>query len=744
MTALLCVVAVELSYGQFEEKENKSDTLRTSYLEEVVVSANKNPELRRYVAQQIKIITPATIFNLNAQSTADLLSNTGVVAMQKSQQGGGSPIIRGFEASRVLLVVDGVRMNNLIYRAGHLQNVITLDNNILDRAEVLFGPSSTVYGSDALGGAIVFFTREPKLLQNKSRVSGNAFIRGGTANQERTFHGEINLSGKKIGAVTSFNLSQFGDLRMGERINSSYGKSFGLRSQYVKRADDGQSDVLIDSENPLIQKGSAYGQADLIQKILFKPSTRVDHLLNIQYSTSTEVPRYDRLTDPGSGNTGLKFAEWYYGPQNRLLTSYRLRVNELGKLADQLTLTASYQNVEESRHQRRFGSTTLQHRIENVDVASLTVDFQKKFSWADLRYGIDTQFNGLKSTAYQENVLTDVRSPLDTRYPGGDNRMNFLASYFTHTLKLKNNITLNDGARIGVSTLFAEFTDKTFFPFPFKNVEQKNLIGSTHLGLIYTPDSWKFSINAGTGFRSPNLDDLAKVFESVAGNPNSIGLLIVPNPDLKPEKTLNLDFSVMKFISTHTRIEATTFVTRMVDAIATTPFTLNGNSQVIFNEFPAAVYANQNLNRARLSGVTLQWRTQLNANWDATASWNYTKGVILGKNGEEAPLDHIAPAFGRVGIQYVKNKVRSELFSNFSAWKRLDQYSSSGEDNLQYATPEGVPSWYTINWRFSWETSDWLTVQFGVDNLLDLQYRTFASGINAPGRNLFLTLRTKF
>ena len=211
LTTLLFVVSMALVHGQFEEKENKIDTLRTSYLEEVVVSANKNPELRRYVAQQIKIITPATILNLNAQNTADLLSNTGVVAMQKSQQGGGSPIIRGFEASRVLLVVDGVRMNNLIYRAGHLQNVITLDNNILDRAEVLFGPSSTVYGSDALGGAVVFFTREPQLQQGEKRISGDAFIRGSTANRERTFHGEVNYSGKRLGTVTSFNVSDFGD-----------------------------------------------------------------------------------------------------------------------------------------------------------------------------------------------------------------------------------------------------------------------------------------------------------------------------------------------------------------------------------------------------------------------------------------------------------------------------------------------------------------------------------------------------
>ncbi|MFM9074508.1 MAG: TonB-dependent receptor plug domain-containing protein, partial [Bacteroidota bacterium] len=182
ITAFLAVNIIHCAMAQYQEKEHEHDTLRTRYLDEVVIAVNKNPELRRYVAQQVKIITPSTIAGLNAQSTADLLSNTGVVAMQKSQQGGGSPILRGFEASRVLLVVDGIRMNNLIYRAGHLQNVISVDNNSLDRAEILFGPSSTVYGSDALGGAIHFFTRDPKLRGSGGVVSGSSFLRLGTVN----------------------------------------------------------------------------------------------------------------------------------------------------------------------------------------------------------------------------------------------------------------------------------------------------------------------------------------------------------------------------------------------------------------------------------------------------------------------------------------------------------------------------------------------------------------------------------
>ena len=126
----------------------------TQYLDDVVISASKFREKRENVAYQIQSVDIKQIKNANASTTADLLTVTQGVTIQKSQLGGGSPIIRGFEANRVLLVVDGVRMNNAIYRSGHVQNSITVDPNALEIVEVVFGPSSTIYGSDALGGVV--------------------------------------------------------------------------------------------------------------------------------------------------------------------------------------------------------------------------------------------------------------------------------------------------------------------------------------------------------------------------------------------------------------------------------------------------------------------------------------------------------------------------------------------------------------------------------------------------------------
>ncbi|NJN42866.1 MAG: TonB-dependent receptor plug domain-containing protein, partial [Flammeovirgaceae bacterium] len=233
LTCLLCSISYLVSSQ--DTKTQPVDTLLIpKFLDEIVISANKIPEPRRNVAQQILVMSEPVIKNMNAQTTAELIANSGTVAMQKSQQGGGSPMLRGFEASRVLLVVDGVRMNNLIYRSGHLQNLITTDNNTLARAEILLGPSSTVYGSDALGGVIHLHTKEPQLAtDDELNYAMNAFFRYGSVNNEKTSHLDIQLGGKKFGSFTSFTFSVFDDLKMGEKINPSWGESFGERPQYV-------------------------------------------------------------------------------------------------------------------------------------------------------------------------------------------------------------------------------------------------------------------------------------------------------------------------------------------------------------------------------------------------------------------------------------------------------------------------------------------------------------------------------
>ncbi|MCD6013040.1 MAG: hypothetical protein K0Q79_2902 [Flavipsychrobacter sp.] len=713
------------------------DTSKTSVgLDEFIFSANKTEESKKSVAQQVIVLDKKQIAIANAQNTADLLSYTGNVFVQKSQAGGGSPVLRGFEASRILLVVDGVRMNTIIYRSGHLQNILTMDNNTLDRAEILFGPSSTVYGSDALGGVIHFYTRKPVFATGSNKVakSANAFYRYSSVNNEMTGHADFSIGGERLASVTSVTYSMFDDLIGGASQNPFYDTSYGERPFYVKRING--KDSLVKNANKYKQVYSGYSQYDIMQKLAFKQNEHVTHGLNLQYSNSTDIPRYDRLTDPKG--TGLNSAEWYYGPQMRMLAAYDLNVTNETSLFPKIHAGVNYQNIEESRHNRNFGSTTLNHRVENVSVAGLNIDGQRVAGKHNIRVGIDGQYNMLRSTAEKENISTGTTSKLDSRYPDGDNTMANMAIYGSHTMKINDKFTLNDGLRLGYISLRSTFVDTSILHLPFMEANQDNFVYSGSLGLIHTPtDKWKFSLLVSTGYRAPNVDDLAKIFESAPGT------LIVPNKGLKPEKTLNTELGISKVFGKSTVWENALFYTQFYDAIVTDKFQFNGMDSVVFNGGKSGVFANQNKKTAYLYGFSSNIRSMATNNLTVMFAFNYTYGRI---NTDSAayPLDHIPPMMLRLQLTYTWKKLMADFFINYNGEKNIKDYFMGGEDNNQYATKDGMPAWYTLNLRASYKVHKLVTLQAGIDNIMDTQYRVFASGINAPGRNIFGAVRFRY
>lgn len=708
-----------------------SDSIKQ--LNEVVISVNKVEESKRKVAHQVDVIDAKQISSIQAQTTADLLLSTGKISVQKSQQGGGSPVLRGFEASGVLLVVDGIRMNNIIYRSGHLQNVITLNNASLDRAEVLFGPATTVYGSDALGGAICFFTKKPMLANTgeKNNLKVNAFYRYGDVNNESTGHVDFNLGTKKIASLTSFTYSQFGDLRGGANQNPLYDKTYGERFYFVKRFND--KDSLVKNTSRYNQIESGYSQYDILQKVLFQQSEKLSHQLNIQYSNSSDIPRYDRLTDPS--NTGLRFSEWYYGPQERLLAAYDLNKSDESSFFQKIHFGLNYQAIEESRVSRRFNSIYRDSRIENVGVAGGAFDIQRKSQKNVVRVGIDFQYNDLKSTANRKDIVADTTAKLDTRYPDGKNTLLTSGIYLSHSYQINENLLLTDGIRVGYSSLKSTFVDTTFFQFPFSDANQQQPIYSGSLGLINTPsDDLKLSVLLSTGFRTPNVDDLAKVFETVKGT------VIVPNSDLKPEKTINTEIGITKWFGTKAVWENNVYYTQFIDAIVTDNFEYQGKDSIFYQGVLSKVTANQNKGKAYIYGFTSSLSNQITEKFSTDFSMNYTYGRVK-TDSADVPLDHIPPFMAHIGANYSLEKFSANFFVNYNGWKKAKNYSTSGEDNAQYAPVEGMPAWFTANLRVSYKVYKYITIQSGIDNIFDTQYRTFSSGINAPGRNIFAVIR---
>lgn len=719
---------------------------RHEKLENIEIVSNRIQSGKLLSPNQVVVCSRDFIDLSNRQNIGDMLQETGMVSVQKSQQGGGSPVLRGFEASRVLLVVDGVRMNNLIYRSGHLQNSITVDQFCLEDIEILNGSSSINYGSDALGGTILFNTKKPKLAYGKQYISGNAVFRYGSVNNEGTAHVDVNYGTEKFASLTSVTYSHFGDLKSGRNKNPFMPDGDGyIRREWYVRPDRKGGDSFVENNDFYRQTGSAYEQYDIMQKFLYVPSVNQKHSINFQLSNTENINRYDRLTESSvkEGQIAPKYSEWYYGPQFRLLTSYTHETREM-LWADRTVMTLAYQKVKESRHTRKYGDDLLNNRWENVDVVSLNADWIKYIGGHKINAGVDGILSFLKSTANLENVKTGETSTNTTRYPDGSNHMHSVDIFALHTWDVSSKLRIHDGIRLGYSSVFSSTDDIGSFPFfGGKSMQRNNVTYSLSLGINYLPaKTWKLALSVSNAFRVPNIDNASKVFDSKSGT------VTIPNADLKPEKTLSADISITKHISDRFTWENVFFSIYYFDAITTSRGKLNGMDKIIYDGVECDVYTNVNSRKAFLWGYSGSIIANPIREIEFYGTFNYTYGHIM---STDKPLDHIPPMYGRVGIAYVTsdNKYRADLYAMYNGAKRLSSYNLEGEDNLNYATVKGEdgngsPAWYTLNVKFSCNINKNITLQAGVENILDTEYRTFASGINAPGRNFYVTARMSF
>lgn len=702
-------------------------------LSEITLAATRFSQNRELLAQQVFSISRKNIEEYNQPTMAELLSQSGEVLVQKSQLGGGSPIIRGFEANKVLISVDGIRLNNAIYRAGHLQNVITLNDESMEKVEILSGPSSVMYGSDALGGVMSFYTRDPEWTAKRT-IKASAKMRYASACEGIHLHAAVSAGGPKWAGFSSLSFSRFGDLRQGTKGYTAF-PGWGLDSINVETID-GEDSVVLNAK-PQIQTPSGYSQYDLVQKILFRAGG-LKNTINLQFSNSSDIPRYDRLSEISNGSP--KSAAWYYGPQWRLLAAWHIDLKN-SRLFDKARVIPYFQKIKESRHNRNLGSADLKNRNEQVMATGLNADFSKKMEKSEWTYGAEIIYNKVNSSAAAQNIITGAVGPLDTRYPDGGSHTLQAGLYGSLIHKINGHWTLNSGLRGNISALSSTFNDTSFFPFPFHEIRQNNQSLTGNAGLIWLPgNGWKYSFLLASGFRTPNVDDLAKVFESTPGN------LIVPNPYLKPERTFNYEAAITKNWRGRWQFNLCAWYTRYKDILTIDSGTVNGQSVILYDGVQSKVNTIVNKSRARLWGWNMKVDGQIMKQIFIHSSLHYTSGRITEPDGDY-PLDHIPPVYGKVSLEARIKKMKAEFFTIFNGRKDSADYNLRGEDNQLYSADPirgFTPSWSTLNMRLTLNFNELYSIQLACENITDKFYRTFASGLSGSGRNFILTLSGKF
>ncbi len=703
-------------------------------LDEVVLSASRWRQSSDDVPAKIITISPLEVAFQNPQTAADLLGISGKVFVQKSQQGGGSPMIRGFATSRLLYSVDGVRMNTAIFRSGNLQNVINLDPFAIESTEVLFGPGSVIYGSDAIGGVMSFRTLTPQFsLTDAPLITGKAKVRYSSANSEKTGHFDVNVGFKKWSFITSISSFDYGDLRQG-----SHGPKDYIRGFHVQRQDS--TDVVITQEDELLQVPTAYSQINMMQKFRYRPNEKWDFQYGFHYSETSDYGRYDRHQRMKKGTA--RYAEWKYGPQIWMMNNLSINHTAQNPVFDQMNLRLAHQWFEESRIDRSLNKPDRSINEEEVSAFSVNADFIKATGQKNtVFYGLEYVLDDVTSVGKITDITTGITVPGPSRYP--NSTWQSLAAYVTDEYKATDRLTLSAGARYNHILLDSEF-DTTFYPFPFTEASLSNGALTGSLGAVYRPaHSWVLSTNLGTAFRAPNVDDVGKVFDSAPGQ------VVVPNPDLKPEYAYNADLGVAKVFDDAVKIDVTGYYTYLKNSLLRRDYKLKGQDSIMYQGEMSKVQAIQNSAEAHIYGVQFGLELKLPRGFGFSTDFNFQKGEEEIENGETSPVRHAAPFFGIARLNYKTQKLSMEVNLAYQG-KRDNDDMPQGEKSKKeiYALDANgeiySPAWYTLNFKGLYKLSETFDLSAGIENLTDQRYRPYASGVSGAGRNFILSLAAHF
>lgn len=703
-------------------------------LDEVVLSANKWRQSSRDVPEKTLRITPEEVLFQNPQTAADLLGISGGVYIQKSQQGGGSPMIRGYATNRLLYSVDGVRMNSAIFRAGNIQNVINLDPFVMESTEIVFGPGSVIYGSDAIGGVMSFNTLKPKFSFDETPyITGKGIARYSSANQEKTGHFDVNVGFKKWSFVSSISHWDFNHLRQG-----SHGPKDYIRDYHVQNLSDG--DVVIKNEDPLLQIPTGYSQTNFMQKFRFQPNSHVDINYGFHYSETSPYGRYDRHLRERNGTA--RYAEWDYGPQIWMLNNLGVKFSNENVIFDQLHVQFAHQWFEESRLNRDLNKPDLNVNAETVFAYSFNADFIKSLNEKHtLFYGLEYVLDDVKSTGEIRDVYSGTVEPGASRYPKSS--WQSMAAYITDQFKPNEKVTLQAGLRYNHIVLDAEF-DTTFYPFPFTEAELNHGALTGSIGAVYRPDeTWEINTNFGTAFRSPNIDDVGKVFDSAPG------LVVVPNPDLKPEYAYNIDLGIAKIIENKVKVEVTGYYSHLKKSMLRLDYQLNGQDSILYQGEMSKVQAIQNSAVANIYGVQAGVEADLSQGFKFLTQVNFQKGEEELENGEVSPVRHAAPFFGISRLRFNHTDLKLEMNVVFTGERSYDNMPIGELSKTElYAVDKNgnlyAPAWYTLNFKSNYQLNENVGLNFGIENITDRRYRPFASGISGAGRNFVMSVIAQF
>ncbi len=663
-----------------------------------IVTATRTARHPDEISKSFNRVGERAILERESKSSAEALREEPGLFVQKTGHGGGSAIVRGLSSNQILIMVDGIRLNNSTYRLGNHPYMTLVDNFLAERIEVIRGPSSVLYGSDALGGAINLVTREPD--PGEEGTALRLFGRTASADGEKTLHADARRSLGNIGFQAGFTVKDFGDLR---------------------RGGDSDHPELERSTDGLVQRPTGFHAYDVDAGAVYEPTADQQIKLAWQMTRRRDVPRYDKYENND-------YYRWLYQPQERDLAYFRYkRLTSAGWL-DAVESTISLHRQLEGREIQQAADSELTLEEDRVWTTGLTLQMNSTVREHRLTYGADIYLDRVRSGRSVRNPLTGVSVVQDRgRYPDG-------AVYNSAGIFLQDEMPLGHAIDLTASARFSRFW--TSFTVPpdtaaaveITDVDQRFQAITGSLGGVFRPDEWiQLTFNISQAFRAPNLSDLEKMGESKGST------FEVPNPDLEPERMIGTDAGV-RLNPGRWEAAVTFHAGWLSDMIASADATWNGQSTIEQGGRILKVKQKENIGEALIYGIESGGRLRLSR--QVTLRGNLT--ATYGENRTlDEPVGGIPPLFGLVGLRWGGEDNFLDFFTRFAA--KQDRLSTDDRDDPRIPVG-GTPGWLTWNLRSGVDLGRFGDLRVGIENLLDLNYREHGSGINGPGRNFIVSL----
>lgn len=686
-------------------------------LDPVQVTANRVAESSFEVPQPITVLTAEDIAKKTPQVMAELLRGEAGVFFQQTGAGQGMAIVRGLKGAEVLHLVDGFRLNNAFFRTAPSQYIALIDPWNIGQLEVLRGPYATLYGPDAMGGVIQIRTPE-------ARFTGSDYDHRTDA---RLHFASADLT--KVGRVSH----AFGN----EKLSVGFGVTTAAHGNRqvggTGQVADGRGNISLDDRvGPADYTSRAYDF-----KTIWSPSARDELMLSLSYyDVPSGFPRYNEMV-PGSkpitGSNPARANSVYFN--SRELYHLRWRHTAPVAFVDSVEVHLGRQVIDDNRYDLMRNLTRQEIEIQRSTLDGFTVAARSALSATNtLSYGVELYRDEVKSDKFRSDNGGPFNPNLPTtgfksRFPDGASTDNF-GAYVSDAWRFAPDWLLDAGARINYTN-----TELPAAPESDRAVggKIKNTDYSAQLGLRYaiTPQlAW--ATNLGRGYRAPNINDLAQVGDRAQNR------VVVANTDLKPESLLSADTG-FKFRSGAMAGEVTGFYAKYEDRITLiNPAVPNGQQGCTE---AAGCAQNQNIAEATYYGVEAAARLRLAPTLSARATVNYTWAEQK-NNGVTEPGNRIPPLNGLVALTWAPMpsfELEPSLWWN-DTQDRLD--TTDNADNR--IANGGTAGFGVLNLAARWMPSEKYTVQLFGENLLDRSYREHASGIDARGRGVGVTLDARF